>query len=200
MPTLYSFLIYLSELYYIFTICNRVAETRKTHSVTKLKQLFPSLKNHVYFDMSINDCEKYLVKLWIFKQKNNRQKQTLFYPLMCKGLERINFVFCLSSQDLTRISGESWKRNLRIVTIKLFVVETICLKNVLLRLINMLVNILLDVSEKAPLSGRRQSKRVTRVAYNMNNQKLQESKDEWHETQPYNWNFFAAKTKQETDI
>lgn len=64
----------------------------------------------------------------------------------------------------------------------------------------MLVNILLDVSEKAPLSGRRQSKRVTRVAYNMNNQKLQESKDEWHETQSYNWNFFAAKTKQETDI
>lgn len=119
---------------------------------------------------------------------------------MCKGLERINFVFCLSPQDLARISGESWKRNLRIVTIKLFVVETICLKNVLERLINMLVNLLLDVSEKAPLSGRRQSKRVTRVAYNMDNQKLQESKDEWHETQPYNEISLQPKQKQETDI
>lgn len=115
---------------------------------------------------------------------------------MCKGLERINFVFCLSPQDLTRISGESWKRNLRIATIKLFVVETICLKNVLKRLINMLVNLLLDMSEKAPLSGRRQRKRVSRVAYNLDNQKLQESKNEWHEAQPYNWNFCAAKTNK----
>lgn len=73
---------------------------------------------------------------------------------------------------------------MRIVTIKLFVVETICLKNVLERLIKMLVNLLRDMSEKAPLSGRRQSKRVNRVAYNLDNQKLLESKNEWHEAQP----------------
>lgn len=114
---------------------------------------------------------------------------------MCKGLERINSVFCLSPQDLTRISGESWESNLRIATIKLFVIETICLKNILEKSIKMLVNLLLVMSQKAPLSGRRNSEMVTRVLYNFDHQKFQESKIEQNKAQTYNWKFCLVKTK-----